>query len=210
MLSVENPWDNPYGILVARGRSIPNSNGTELLDNLVLYFPVTCVRDLHEKKISAELLSAGNGICVTLPSIPSVLLSSNHIEFIHSQISSGFCSASQNAHKAVATEIKDKKFPERRAKQLVFLFPGGMTCNTNYFNYKKSGPKLKNHFAYTKDSVKLDDKNSLEVQEHYIVWKLVVEDQTRALDEDDDDSDEEVRGAFLKRMNDMKLNYDSD
>jgi hypothetical protein len=176
-LSVDKPWENPYGILVASGRSI--TKGAVMLDNVSIYFPIACVRDVHEKKVTAELLPSNNGIRITMPTIPSVLVSTACIEKMHKQVSSGFCLPSQNAHKAVANEIKDKKHHERCMKQIIFLFPDGMTCNTSHFNYKAGGPKLKNHFLVADDSIELNATNAMIIQEHYILWKLVIENHTR-------------------------------
>jgi hypothetical protein len=53
-----------------------------------------------------------------------------------------------------------------------------MTYNKSHFTYKAGKPKGKNHFLVADDYIESDTNNAMKIQEHYILWKLVIENRT--------------------------------
>lgn len=99
-----------------------------------------------------------------------------------------------------------KKNKKVQKKEISFLFPDGLTCNTRYFNSTSTNPRatdLVTHFRFIGVMSEYTDDESSKLPQFssYIFWKIAINGPHRTTDLSDD-TEEDISEAY-KRMSRM-------
>lgn len=168
----------------------------QLLDVVTIIMPLQDMRDAMKKKITASLLHDGSGMVITVPSVPSYLI--HKVDALHGlEAAKNKCEKTGNAHKALANAIKTN--PERSIKKIILKFPLGVKCKTEFFNHKDLY-KLKLNIRLLKDNVDMGSGTNIEVTNCFIFWKLVVDQETRSVQEDTGNESDDDLNESIQRM----------
>jgi hypothetical protein len=209
-IDFEKPENNVYNISCHLGPNV--KNGGEILNTISIYLPVLDVRDYHNKKYKAVLLSDRTGIRVTIPTLPQYQV--DHVEEIHALEGSGACESTLLMHTAQAKAIKKRTI--RQTKHLILSFPFGMTCNNKHFNYKNSVDeevkmKLKVTFRLLAVDSKKEDEETPKVHtKAYVFWKIVIDGEKRYYEDSEEDSSEDDFADAELRMSNLSVRDDGD
>lgn len=185
--------ENPYSVfaVVAQGVVIND----QLFDVATIYMPGFCIRDFHDKKISATLLNHKDGFEIAMPSVSSFVLDPAKLARLYSAAGNP-CERTKHAHVAAAIAIKGSE--ERRSKVVVFRFPDGVTAKTDFYNYEDEF-KLKTCIWMEKDNITVSAQHSLVALDHCVYWKVVLDGEKKILKE----KAENLEEAFMKEFQRM-------
>jgi hypothetical protein len=172
---------------------------TQLIDALVIFKPIFDVRDAKGKnKIRASMLPDGDGIVVTEPTLPTFMMEmTNEMHALEGEDNG--CVPTYQAHRVAVTDIK--KSAGRQTKEVVLRFPDGIRCKMEHFNGKKDGLKLSNNLRILPGEL---GTGGADTTFAYIFWKLPIDEKQRLLQEEAEDSDDDLDEALL-RMSKMSV-----
>jgi hypothetical protein len=208
MLDLNDPSNNPRGVYVIKTPSA--TVGDELMDVVSIYVTVPDPVDHQQKRYRARLENDGAALRISLPAVDDFMVTL--IDDIHDQEDEDdFCDATKKAHKADATELKKPTAVARRSKDMVLLFPHGVTVNNEHFNKRtktmEDTTKVKGKFRLVSRKAGEDEEgNDITQLYNYVRYKFVVNGSARPLEyvEEEDSSEDEYADA-ARRMSAMRL-----
>lgn len=142
----------------------------ELIDAIVVVFPLSDVNDMVNNLVSATLLKDGVGLEIMMPTAPSFMLDKTSVEnmYIGEDPNLAISQSMVLGHVVAANTIAVN--PIRQTKKVTIFFPDGIKC--------RKGP-----FNDTDDALKLDNKLCVVEGAHYcgyqfynaaVYWKVVI------------------------------------
>jgi hypothetical protein len=211
MLDLDHPSNNPRGIFVIK--AVNATVGDELMDVVSIYMTVPDPVDHRQKRYSARLENDGAALRITYPSADEFVLSM--IDDIHDQEDvTDFCESTKNIHKSAAAEMMKPSNIARRTKDMVLLFPSGITVSNEHFNKRKSPEdttKVKGHFRMVlRKTGEDEDGKDIGQLYNYVRYKFVLTGSARPLLlPEDDSSDEDEYAEAARRMSMLRMTDDN-
>jgi hypothetical protein len=186
-----NSAENPYGIMVVVGKEIEMKD--QMYDVATIFLPGVCVRDHVDEKITACVTEDKKGIEITMPTLPSFLLSQQKLVRFYARDQ---CDRSQKVHTSTAIALKNSN--EHRFKSIVLNFPFGTTATADHYNYEDDF-KLKTRIWMEKDKIAVEGSEIMSV-DTCVYWKVVLDGEKKILKEQRSTVKEDVLLEF-QRMN---------
>ena len=127
LLYIEQPWKNPFGMIVIKGTEVEEAN--TVVDKLTIMKPIFDYTDFDKKLFKARLCNDGGGIIISEPTIPGYLWQNpTEIQLLvdDTEDVGNVCQPSFRTYKTIRTDMKKDR--NTRTKDIVYRFPSGVTC----------------------------------------------------------------------------------
>jgi hypothetical protein len=171
----------------------------QILNVITVVHQINDIKDYHDKKISAVLIEDGRAMKVTVPTVPHWMW--NNVENIY-ELEQFFCQQTSNAHVAAGLAMKNDK-DNKQTKDMIFHFPDGKSCKTDFYDNRNDQFKLKNYFRLLPISTNVGSDQIVKQQIPFVCWKFVIDEEKRLL-EAAHDEDEDI-GQAIERMTGMNF-----
>lgn len=164
-------------------------------------YQILDVEDYQKKKYNAFLGTDGQKMRVSAPTLPNWMY--GNVAEIYKLEGAAACKQTKNAHLAAANEMVENE--KLLTKDMIFKFPDGITCKTDIFNKKQDDHKLKNNFRLMDQTVKLNERQTLKMKIPFVVWKFVIDEKKRILEQLIGDDDDDVIEAISRMSMNMSV-----
>lgn len=198
-LDFDQPSNNPSGTIVINAKDVAKDG--QILNVVSVMHQVYDIEDYHDKKYLSLLLKDGSGFKSTVPTVPKWMW--DQVDEIYNlEKEDQLCTQTNNAHMAAGLAIKND--PSKQTKDIIFRFPDGIKCHTEFYNLKNDRFKLKNYFRLLEKDCDVGLSSKVEVKIPFIVWKFVVVEENKRLLEPIAEDEEDIKQA-VGRLGTMKI-----